>query len=88
MGQVKGLQLDRRQCSSRSADTSNGMLPTGSYPFHRLIPNFLQDLISKFNKSTNQEEYAPVLGYMAKTHPDGLISETKLLKYIWDNYIQ
>lgn len=47
-----------------------------------------QELEYRFNNKTNQEEYAPILGYTGKTHPDGLVAETQLLKYIWDNYIQ
>ncbi|KAJ9109725.1 hypothetical protein QFC19_001955 [Naganishia cerealis] len=35
-----------------------------------------------------EEEYAPTFGYTSKGHPDGLIAETQLLKYIWDNYVQ
>ncbi|KAJ9109114.1 hypothetical protein QFC21_000442 [Naganishia friedmannii] len=35
-----------------------------------------------------EEEYAPTFGYTTKGHPDGLVAETQLLKYIWDNYVQ
>ncbi|GHJ85542.1 hypothetical protein NliqN6_1944 [Naganishia liquefaciens] len=54
----------------------------------RALPTHRSEVMVKFNKSNNQEEIAPILGYSAKHHPDGLVSETKLLKYIWDNYIQ
>ncbi|KAJ9110177.1 hypothetical protein QFC20_003029 [Naganishia adeliensis] len=54
----------------------------------RALPTHRTELEYRFNNKTNQEEYAPILGYTGKTHPDGLVAETQLLKYIWDNYIQ
>ncbi|KAJ9125473.1 hypothetical protein QFC22_000434 [Naganishia vaughanmartiniae] len=53
----------------------------------RALPTHRTHLDHKRNK-LGEEEYAPTFGFTTKGHPDGLVAETQLLKYIWDNYVQ